>query len=102
MPSFAVVHPSLRNWSILHQMALVHFISLNRRFYYTTKLFSELFPVGHRGEAEVTPVSEHIPSCYSTAAPKSQSEKPSRCMLVIALLKVPVRVSALYSETFFQ
>lgn len=97
MSSFAVASPSLCSW----RMALVHIISLNRKFSYTTKLFSGLFPLGHWGEATVTPVSEHISSYYSTTAPKHQNERPSRCMLLIAFLKVPSRVSALYSETSF-
>lgn len=82
MPLFAVACPSPCNWRILHQMALIHIISLNRKFNCTTKLFSELFPLGHWGEATVTPISEHIPSYFSTTAPKHQNEMPSRCTLL--------------------
>lgn len=67
MPSFAVAHVLLfTTGGFGTKCLLIHIISFNRKFNYTTKFFSELFPLGHWDVATVTPVSEHIPSYSST------------------------------------
>lgn len=75
MPSFAVACPSLCNWRIWHQMALIHIISLSRKFNRTTELFSQLFPLGHWGEATSFWIHPQLLQPYSTQTSETETQQ---------------------------